>query len=204
MKKFTVFLVGLLLLLPMAGLAGATMMEAYEYYEGAQKVGPGDAFVFKFDLVLPNDAEFNQFTNSNLDLAHDAAIGFENTPVQEAYFNINLWAKDEKPEKVRVRLTAFYEDYNTKTTLYNGFFNGYGPSNQWVNLSGAILDPNFLQDPFGKIRIKAEILDGFTNNFFIREVGIGVKYSVPEPATMLLLGSGLIGLMVTRRKRFIK
>ena len=44
-----------------------------------------------------------------------------------------------------------------------------------------------------------------TGNFWVNEVSIGGDYEpVPEPATMLLLGSGLIGLAGLGRKKFFK
>lgn len=69
----------------------------------------------------------------------------------------------------------------------------------FVAVSSGILDINFLRPYAVDINSPTNYLD----NVFLA-LNNGAETPVPEPATMLLLGSGLIGLVAYGRKKFIK
>ena len=84
----------------------------------------------------------------------------------------------------------------------------------WINgpyatgifeLNGDALD-SFGADPWGDITISTNITPWWNyNDFAITEVGIGgAPAPVPEPATMLLFGVGLIGIAGLGRRKLIK
>jgi hypothetical protein len=204
MKRSIVLISAFLLVIGFAGAVGAT---SYEYYEGFQAVYESDTYDFYFDLVLENEGD----TEADMEF-HDVALGWDSVPLANAYVNIGLWSEDLAAENVEILLTAYYDD--AEYVLYDGWFNGYELSNP---STGAVIldqtdalftfdisDTSFVNDPYGEISIVASITGMMNyNDFAITEVGVGTA-PVPEPATMLLLGTGLVGLAVSSRKKFFK
>lgn len=64
------------------------------------------------------------------------------------------------------------------------------------------IDFDYLLDGKYQVTIASSILGG---DFYIVQSDLTITYEpVPEPATMLLLGTGLIGLAAGSRKKFFK
>lgn len=201
MKKIIFYILCVAVVLGMASTAGA--VPVYEYYQGAQFVNEGQEFSFYFDLVFANDPE--EATNSDLTLANDVMID-EGATLQSAFVNIDLFSLDWPRESVSIQLIALTDE--AQYELFNGSFNGYWPGHTTQNFHFDISNTSFIEDPFGIIGIAAKITPWCNfNNFFITEVGIGGETGaapVPEPATLILLGTGLLGLVGAGRKRFNK
>lgn len=199
MKKLLVFLCAMSLVFCAAGAAQAYV---YEYFSGEQWAGEGDSYEFFFDLVHPNgDFGTSPFTNSNLTFGNDEAVGWGALPMQSAYVMIVLWSSDPEPENTEIVLNAYYND--TSYVLFNGDMDLQAGNETFVfELVGDAFD-DFAPNPWGEITISLGLSHG--NDLYIHEVGIaGEPQPLPEPATMLLLGSGLVGLVSLGRKKFFR
>jgi hypothetical protein len=203
MKKAMTFLTAMLMLLCVVSMAGATV---YEYYSGFQAVYENQSYDFFFDLA--NDNGINA-TDSSL-ILHDVAIGSA-APLQSAFVSIDLFSEDWEQENVFIKLTAYYNNSESEYELYSGWFNGYdffGYGETDVNFKFDISNTAFMNDLSGNILIAASITGWCNyNDFAITEVGIGGETGgapIPEPATMLLLGTGLIGIAGLSRKKLLK
>jgi len=199
MRKLVMILTVVLLLFT-AGTASALV---YENYEGYQYVREGREYVFYFDLVYNNYG----YTNSSLTQVNDAAVGVDNLPLTSAFVNVDLYSVDKAWEEATIQLFAF-SGANTYT-LYDSVFSQSANTDTTLNLSFDISNTSFINDPWGLLGIKAVVNwhNGNWNDFAITQVGIGGETGaapVPEPATMLLLGTGLIGIAGVGRRRMKK
>jgi hypothetical protein len=204
MKKFLVLLIILTLMLGTMGLASAALYR--EAYSGSQIVYEGEVYNFGFDFFLQNDLS-GTVTDSAL-VVYDDAEGLKPTYIWDsALLVVKLYSKDVPTETAGFELDLLDSIGSVVHTFDFGevLFDLQKPDNKTVTYLYELTQPQLdvITPSFSSwvnARITAE-----EGDFEIKKVGMDVHASpTPEPATLLLMGSGLLGVAGIGRKRIGK
>jgi hypothetical protein len=204
MKKLLVFLCSLALIF---GLAGNVFAKSYtEKFEGNELFGTGESHEFRF-CFWHTDAEDNLYptgTPFNLDKTMDAEDAYEPWAAMTAW--VDVWSVDSELDTPQIVIQAWTSPYygDPLIEVWSQTLDLSSSGNEYFTFAYKFTDAEVAtweSNGWGAITISAVNLPG--NDFNILTVGMTLE-TVPEPGTMLLFGSGLVGLAGLGRRKFFK
>jgi hypothetical protein len=189
MKKFLVFLAAISLVFGVVGTASAVPFEYSDWYVDLELIENGESLTWQHNI---NDGGFNPATDTISTVTIDLGLSDDLCPLLDPLdIEWGGW-----------RLGFIAGNFETAELFADGINYDVGEIDfgaYTINLAAWLQ----LQDT-GLLDVTLTGTGGDFYFGFSHLEATGDTAPVPEPATMLLLGSGLIGLVGLGRKKFFK